>query len=205
MWTTICPRRIFATPTTTGFCGRWRPNTASTFRRRATASATRCTWSGSAPRARPCWGPTATRPRPGAPGMLAFGAGGLDVALAMAGQPFYLVMPEILGVRLDGTVSALGVGQGRHPGAAAPPDRQGGPGQDPGILRAGPAPSQRARTGRHHQHGGGAGGHHLHLSRRTPRPSRFLALQGRERGFPAPQGPGAAPLRRSGGDGPGQA
>jgi aconitate hydratase len=34
--------------------------------------------------------------------MLAFGAGGLDVALALAGQPFYLVMPEILGVRLTG-------------------------------------------------------------------------------------------------------
>jgi aconitate hydratase len=35
-------------------------------------------------------------------GMLSFGAGGLDVALAMAGQPFYLVMPEVIGVRLKG-------------------------------------------------------------------------------------------------------
>jgi len=41
-------------------------------------------------------------PTAGGAGMLSFGAGGLDVALAMAGQPFYLVMPEVLGVRLKG-------------------------------------------------------------------------------------------------------
>lgn len=41
-------------------------------------------------------------PTAGGAGMLAFGAGGLDVALALAGQPFYLVMPEIMGVRLSG-------------------------------------------------------------------------------------------------------
>jgi aconitate hydratase len=41
-------------------------------------------------------------PTAGGAGMLAFGAGGLDVALALAGQPFYLVVPEILGVRLTG-------------------------------------------------------------------------------------------------------
>ena len=38
----------------------------------------------------------------GAIGMLAFGAGGLEVALAMAGEPFYVKMPEIWGVRLVG-------------------------------------------------------------------------------------------------------
>jgi aconitate hydratase len=41
-------------------------------------------------------------PTAGGAGMLSFGAGGLDVALAMAGQPFYLVMPEVLGVFLKG-------------------------------------------------------------------------------------------------------
>ncbi|MFZ5448393.1 MAG: aconitate hydratase [Thermodesulfobacteriota bacterium] len=41
-------------------------------------------------------------PTAGGAGMLAMGAGGLDVALALAGQPFYLTMPEILGVRLTG-------------------------------------------------------------------------------------------------------
>jgi aconitate hydratase len=34
--------------------------------------------------------------------MLAIGAGGLDVAMAMAGQPFFLTMPRIVGVRLTG-------------------------------------------------------------------------------------------------------
>lgn len=38
----------------------------------------------------------------GCMGMLAIGAGGIDVAMAMAGEPFYLTMPEILGVKLVG-------------------------------------------------------------------------------------------------------
>jgi len=37
-------------------------------------------------------------------GMLAIGAGGLEVALAMAGEPYDLPMPEIWGVRLTGTL-----------------------------------------------------------------------------------------------------
>lgn len=36
--------------------------------------------------------------------MLAIGAGGLDVAMAMAGHPFHLIMPEIVGVRLTGSL-----------------------------------------------------------------------------------------------------
>ena len=41
-------------------------------------------------------------PAAGSLGMLAIGAGGLDVAMAMAGQPFNLRMPEIWGVKLTG-------------------------------------------------------------------------------------------------------
>jgi aconitate hydratase len=41
-------------------------------------------------------------PAAGAIGMLAIGAGGLEVALAMAGKPFYVKMPQIWGVRLVG-------------------------------------------------------------------------------------------------------
>src|SRR6266498_1422684 len=41
-------------------------------------------------------------PAAGSIGMLAIGAGGLEVALAMAGQPFYARMPRIWGVRLVG-------------------------------------------------------------------------------------------------------
>ena len=44
-------------------------------------------------------------PNAGAMGMIAVGVGGLDVALAMAGEPFYLKMPEIVLVRLKGKLS----------------------------------------------------------------------------------------------------
>jgi aconitate hydratase len=39
-------------------------------------------------------------PTSGGMGMIAIGAGGLDVASAMAGEPFYLKMPKIVGVHL---------------------------------------------------------------------------------------------------------
>ena len=43
---------------------------------------------------------------PGAAGvsMLGIGAGGLDVALAMAGRPYYLPCPRVLGVKLTGSL-----------------------------------------------------------------------------------------------------
>lgn len=41
-------------------------------------------------------------PTSGGAGMLAIGAGGLDVAVAMGGGPFYLIMPKIVGVHLKG-------------------------------------------------------------------------------------------------------
>ncbi|MCW4006354.1 MAG: aconitate hydratase [Candidatus Bathyarchaeota archaeon] len=44
-------------------------------------------------------------PTAGGMSMIAIGAGGLDVAAAMAGEPFYLEMPKIVGVRLTGKLS----------------------------------------------------------------------------------------------------
>jgi aconitate hydratase len=41
-------------------------------------------------------------PAAGSLGMLAIGAGGLEVAMAMAGEPLYTKMPEIWGVKLSG-------------------------------------------------------------------------------------------------------
>lgn len=41
-------------------------------------------------------------PAAGALGMLALGSGGLDVAFVMAGEPLFIKMPEVLGVRLKG-------------------------------------------------------------------------------------------------------
>lgn len=41
----------------------------------------------------------------GALGTLTIGAGGMDVAVAMAGEPFYLKMPQIINVRLKGKLN----------------------------------------------------------------------------------------------------
>ncbi len=41
-------------------------------------------------------------PTAGGIGMIAIGVGGLDVAMAMAGQPFYMIMPKIVLVKLTG-------------------------------------------------------------------------------------------------------
>ncbi len=45
-------------------------------------------------------------PTAGGAGALAIGAGGLDVAMAMAGQPFHLNMPEVVGIYLTGELQA---------------------------------------------------------------------------------------------------
>jgi aconitate hydratase len=44
-------------------------------------------------------------PTAGGIGMLGIGAGGLDVAVAMAGGPFYLTWPKVLGVKLAGKLN----------------------------------------------------------------------------------------------------
>ncbi len=45
-------------------------------------------------------------PTGGGIGMMAIGAGGLDVALAMAGKPFRLAYPKVIGVKLTGRLGA---------------------------------------------------------------------------------------------------
>ena len=44
-------------------------------------------------------------PTAGGLGMLAIGAGGIDVALAMAGRPFFLFMPEVVRIELIGRLA----------------------------------------------------------------------------------------------------
>jgi len=46
-------------------------------------------------------------PTSGGIGMVAIGAGGLDVALAMAGNPFYLKMPQVVNVILTGKLKSF--------------------------------------------------------------------------------------------------
>ena len=77
---------------------------------------------------RPGWtllGSDSHTPTAGAVGMLAIGAGGLDVAVAMAGGAFFLTYPKIIRVNLHGRAAALGHGQGCHPRAVEEPDDQG--------------------------------------------------------------------------------
>ena len=57
-------------------------------------------------------------PTAGGLGMLAIGAGGLDVAVAMGGGPFYLTMPKVVQVEF-GQIVAVGV-SGCYPGSLAP-------------------------------------------------------------------------------------
>lgn len=40
----------------------------------------------------------------GCMGMLAMGAGGIDVAMAIAGEPYYVKMPEVWGIKLTGSL-----------------------------------------------------------------------------------------------------
>ena len=44
-------------------------------------------------------------PTGGGMGMIAIGAGGLDIAAAMAGEAFFLEMPSITGIKLEGSLS----------------------------------------------------------------------------------------------------
>ena len=55
--------------------------------------------------AKPGWtllGSDSHTPTAGAMGMIAVGSGGLDVASVMAGEPYYMPMPEIVGAKLEG-------------------------------------------------------------------------------------------------------
>ena len=89
----------------------------------------------------------------GSLGMLAIGVGGLDVAMAIAGQPLRLRMPEVWGVRLSGRLrpwtSAKDVILEMRPptrGRRRPqPDRR--------VPRAGAGHADRDGPARHRQHG----------------------------------------------------
>ena len=55
----------------------------------------------------------------GSLGMLAIGAGGLEVALAMIGEPYYVKMPQDLGCEADRCIARLGECKGCHSRTAA--------------------------------------------------------------------------------------
>ncbi|MEW6671259.1 MAG: aconitate hydratase [Thermodesulfobacteriota bacterium] len=50
-------------------------------------------------------------PMAGAVGMLGIGSGGLDVATVMAGEPFFVKMPKVVGVKLEGRLPPWSAGK----------------------------------------------------------------------------------------------
>ena len=123
-WTTTSSSSTTRTPTTTACSRRSAAQaTGSTSRARATASATTSTSSASRSPGGILVGADSHTTTSGALGMIAIGAGGLDVAVAMGGYPYEIACPEVVEVHLDGHARApLGAGQGHDPGAAAPAD-----------------------------------------------------------------------------------
>ena len=75
--------------------------------------------------------------------MLAIGAGGLDVAVAMGGGPYYVPMPRVIARVAHGRAPPVGVGQGRDPGAAAPLHGARRQRQDLRVRRARARPRSR--------------------------------------------------------------
>ena len=87
---------------TTAICRPSRRNTASSTAARATAFVIKCIWSASGGRGKTLLGSDSHTPTGGGIGMFAVGAGGLDVAVAMGGGPFYLTCPKVCLVKLKG-------------------------------------------------------------------------------------------------------
>ena len=102
MWTTICFRPGLRMRTTTDSCKPLPRNTGSSFPNPATASAIRSILERFAKPGQVLLGSDSHTPNAGAMGMIAIGVGGLDVALAMAGEPYYLKMPQVVFVNLKG-------------------------------------------------------------------------------------------------------
>ena len=80
-------------------------------------------------------------PTGGGLGMVAIGAGGLDVAVAMGGGEFYLTCPRVYKVQLTGQAATLGERQGRGPQDARAAGRQGQRGR--GVRVLGPRRARR--------------------------------------------------------------
>ena len=94
-------------------------------------------------------------PDRGGLGMLAIGAGGLDVAVRHGRRAVLYADAQDRPGQAHRATAAVGVGQGRHPGTAAPLDRQGRGRQDHGIRRRRGADLSASRARHHHQHGRG--------------------------------------------------
>ena len=132
-------------------------------------------------RARRCWAPTATRPPPAGSGMLAIGAGGLDVAVRDGRRA---VLPDHARrwcvVKLTGELQPWVSAKDVILELLRRLTVKGGVGKVFEYVGAGVDEALRARARHDHQHGRRAGRHDLASSPATTVTRAFLAAQGRE-------------------------
>ncbi len=102
-------------------------------------------------------------PTGGGIGMLAFGAGGMDVAVAMGGGAYYITMPKVIKVELTGALRPFVTAKDISLEVLAAPLRQGRRGACDGMGWSRHRRVIRSGAGHHHQYGYGTGGYHLHL------------------------------------------
>ena len=101
-------------------------------------------------------------PTGGGIGMLAFGAGGMDVAVAMGGGAYYITMPKVIKVELTGALRPFVTAKDISLEVLRLLSVKGGVGHVMnGVV--GIARVIRSGSGHHHQYGYGTGGYHLHL------------------------------------------
>ena len=132
-------------------------------------------------------------------GVLGWGVGGIEAEAAMLGQPVSMLIPQVVGFRLDGRAAR---GRHRHrPGAHRHPDaaraRRGG--QVRGVLRSRPAQPAPGRPGHDRQHVARDGRHLRDLpgGRRDAALPRVHRPPGRAGGAGGGLLPGAGPLPRA--------
>ena len=129
-------------------------------------------------------------PTGGALGMLAMGAGGMDVAVAMAGGAYYINMPRMFKVNLTGKLPPWVSAKDISLEILRILSVRGGARGDHRMGRRGHPNARSARLYHHHQYGHRAGRDHVHLPRRRG-DAGVSARAGQGRGLHAPcQRPG---------------
>ena len=110
-------------------------------------------------------------PTCGAVGMLAIGAGGRDVAVAMAGGAFYLAYPKVLRINLQGRLRPWSTAKDVILEISEKTDDQGERGKGDRVRRSGDRDALRSRAIDADQHGGRARDNHLALPERRGHPA----------------------------------
>ena len=104
-------------------------------------------------------------------GMLAMGAGGLEIALAMSGQPYRFPTPEVWGIRVTGTLPPWVSGKDLILELLRRFSAKGATGKVLEFFGPGVAALDLPRTGHHRQHERRHGRHGVRLPLRRGHPA----------------------------------